>query len=141
VSGPVEFTLLFDSDCPFCRREVEWLRRRDPAGRLRTVDIAAPDFDAADFGLTRAEVVAELCGQLPDGRLTRGMESMRRAWAAVGLGWVLAPTGWPVLRRFADLGYRVFARYRVPLGRLFGRRCAGGDACGLGSGTGGQRPD
>jgi predicted DCC family thiol-disulfide oxidoreductase YuxK len=23
------FTLLYDGDCPFCRREVEWLRRRD----------------------------------------------------------------------------------------------------------------
>jgi predicted DCC family thiol-disulfide oxidoreductase YuxK len=139
VAGPIEFTLLFDSDCPFCRREVEWLRRRDRAGRLATVDIAAPDFDPAAFGLTRAEVVAELCGRLPDGRLTRGMESMRRAWSAVGLGWVLAPTGWPVLRWCADLGYRVFARYRVPMGRLFGRRCAG-DACGLGSGSDGQGP-
>jgi hypothetical protein len=27
-----------------------------------------------------------------------------------------------------DLGYVVFARYRVPLGRLFGRRCDG-DRC------------
>lgn len=40
----------------------------------------------------------------------------------------MAPTGWPVLRWFADLGYVVFARYRVPLGRLFGRRCDAG-AC------------
>jgi predicted DCC family thiol-disulfide oxidoreductase YuxK len=117
------FTLLYDSECPFCRREVGWLKRRDRHDQLAVIDIAGEDFDAARFGLSEAEVVAELHGVLPDGRVTRGMESMRRAWAAVGLGWVMAPTGWPVLRWFSDLGYRVFARYRVPLGRVFGRSC------------------
>jgi predicted DCC family thiol-disulfide oxidoreductase YuxK len=55
-----------------------------------------------------------------------GMPAIRAAWRAAGLGWVMAPTGWPVLRWLCDLGYLVFARYRVPLGRLFGRKCAGG---------------
>lgn len=123
VESP-DFTLLYDSECPFCRREVEWLKRRDRRDRLAVVDIAAPEFDPARFGLTPAQVVAELHGVLPDGTVTRGMESMRRAWAAVGLGALMAPTGWPVLRVFCDLGYRVFARYRVPMGRLFGRSCA-----------------
>jgi predicted DCC family thiol-disulfide oxidoreductase YuxK len=126
VAADPEFTLLFDSDCPMCRREVRWLQRRDRNGRLQAVDIAAPGFDAGRFGLSQEEVMAELCGVLPDGRVTRGMESMRRAWAAVGLGWVMAPTVWPLLRLLFDLGYKVFARYRVPLGRLFGRRCEDG---------------
>jgi predicted DCC family thiol-disulfide oxidoreductase YuxK len=123
VPKPPSFTLLYDSDCPFCRREVEWLKRRDRHDRLAVVDIAAEGFDSATFGLTPDEVVAELHGVLPDGRVTRGMESMRRAWDAVGLGFLMAPTGWPILRTLCDFGYRIFARYRVPLGRLFGRRC------------------
>ena len=28
------FKLLYDGECPFCRREVEWLRRRDLNGNL-----------------------------------------------------------------------------------------------------------
>ncbi|MBK8097421.1 MAG: DUF393 domain-containing protein [Planctomycetes bacterium] len=118
-----EFTLLYDSECPFCRREVDWLRRRAAGDRLAATDIAAPEFDAGRFGLTLADVRARLHGITADGHILTGMDAIRAAWRAVGLGWVMAPTGWPLLRPFADLGYRVFARYRVRLGRWFGRRC------------------
>ncbi|MBL8730335.1 MAG: DUF393 domain-containing protein [Planctomycetes bacterium] len=121
------FTLLYDSECPFCRLEVEWLQRRDRRGLLRAVDIAQPDFDAARYGLTRERVHARLHGVLADGTVVEGMPAIRAAWRAAGLGWVMAPTGWPVLRWLCDLGYVIFARYRVPLGRWFGRRC--GDRC------------
>ena len=56
------------------------------------------------------------------------METFRQAYRAAGLGWVLAPTGWPGLRRVCDALYVLFARYRVRLGRAFGRPCAG-DRC------------
>lgn len=123
-----DFTLLYDSECPFCRLEVDWLRRRDRRGRLGAIDIAAPGFDAARFGLSKERVHARLHGVRADGTVVEGMAAIRAAWSAAGLGWVMAPTGWPVLRWFADLGYLLFARYRVPLGRLFGRRCDTG-AC------------
>jgi len=123
-----EFTLLYDSKCPFCKLEVEWLQKRDGKGRLGAIDIAAEGFDAAHFGLSNELVHARLHGVQADGTVLEGMPAIRAAWRAAGLGWVMAPTGWPVLRWFADLGYIVFARYRVPLGRLFGRRC-NEDAC------------
>lgn len=120
------FTLLYDRECPFCRLEVEWLLRRDRHQQLRTVDISAPDFRAADYGLGAEAVHARLHGVTGDGVVVEGMAAIRGAWSAVGLGWVMAPTAWPVLRWFADLGYLLFARYRVRLGRLFGRRCETG---------------
>ena len=116
------FTLLYDSLCPICRREVAWLQRRDRHHRLATIDIAAPGFDAAALGLTAEGVVARLHGIDAAGKVVEGMAAMRGAWRAVGLGWLIAPTGWPVLRWLFDGAYLVFARYRVPLGRLFGRR-------------------
>lgn len=125
-----EFTLLYDRECPFCRLEVEWLLRRDRRGRLGAVDISAVGFDAARYGLDRERVHARLHGVRSDGTVVEGMAAIRAAWRAAGLGWVMAPTGWPVLRWFADLGYLVFARYRVPLGRVFGRRCVDG-SCGV----------
>lgn len=122
------FTLLYDSLCPICRREVDWLKRRDRNGRLATIDIAAPGFDPAPLGLSAERVVARLHGIDADGRVVEGMAAMRGAWRAVGLGWLIAPTGWPLLRWLFDGMYRVFARYRVPLGRLFGRRAVSCDA-------------
>jgi predicted DCC family thiol-disulfide oxidoreductase YuxK len=121
------FTLLYDSLCPICRREVDWLKRRDRNGRLATIDIAAPGFDPAPLGLTSERVVARLHGIEADGRVVEGMAAMRGAWRAVGLGWLIAPTGWPLVRYLFDGMYLVFARYRVPLGRLFGRRAASCD--------------
>ena len=123
---PRTFTLLYDSECPFCRLEVDWLRRRDRHGLLRAEDIAAPGFDAARYGLSKERVHARLHGVTASGTVVEGMPAIRAAWRAAGVGWVVAPTGWPVLRWLFDLGYLLFARYRVPLGRLFGRRCAGG---------------
>jgi len=122
------FTLLYDSECPFCRLEVAWLQRRDRGGLLRAEDIARPEFDPVRFGLTRERVHARLHGVMADGTVIEGMPAMRAAWRAAGLGWVMAPTGWPVLRWGFDLLYVAFARYRRPLGRLFGRRCAS-DGC------------
>ena len=129
--APSSFTVLYDSACPFCRAEVRWLLRRAPTGALAAEDIADPRFDPGRFGLTRDEVVRELCGVRSDGVVTRGMESIRACYRAAGLGWLVAWTEWPGFRRVADAGYRLFARYRVPLGRwITGERCDSG-ACGV----------
>ena len=113
------FTLLYDGECPLCAREVRMLQRLDRRGRLRFEDIAAPDFDPARYGATRESLMARIHGVLPDGTVVEGLEVFRRAYAAVGLGWLLAPTRWPGLRRVADAAYRWFARNRL---RLTGRR-------------------
>jgi len=118
-----QITVLYDGDCPLCTREIEMLRRRDPEGRAaRFEDIAAPGFDPARYGKTRAELMARIHGVLPDGRLVEGVEVFRRVYAAVGLGWLVRPTGWPLLRPAFDAAYRWFARNRL---RLTGRS----DAC------------
>ncbi len=41
------------------------------------------------------------------------MEVFRRAYGAVGLGWLPAPSRWPGLRQLFDAAYRVFARNRL----------------------------
>lgn len=125
-ASPPDFTLLYDGECPLCSREVAMLRRRDRAGRLGCIDISAPGFDAARYGTTQGALMARIHGVLPDGRLVRDVEVFRRAYAAVGLGWLVAPTRWPLLRPLFDAAYRVFARNRL---RWTGREaaaCAGG---------------
>lgn len=122
-----DFTLLYDGDCPLCSREVAMLRRRDRArGALALVDIAAADFDPTRYGRARETLMARIHGVLPDGTVIEGMEVFRRAYAAVGLGWVLAPSRWPLLGRGFDAAYRWFARNRL---RLTGREPACGTAC------------
>ncbi len=121
------FTIFIDGDCALCRHEARLLERLDgERNRLHIVDIAAPDFDAARYGRTQTAFMGSIHGQLADGRLVTGMEVFRRAYAAVGLGWLLAPTGWPVVRPIVDLLYRGFARLRP---HLPGRTTSSCDRC------------
>jgi predicted DCC family thiol-disulfide oxidoreductase YuxK len=126
------FTIYFDGDCPFCVREVSWLLKRSArsGGRLAGIDIAAPEFDPEAHGADREAFMARIHGRRQGGELIEGMQVFREAYAAVGLGWLTAPTGWPLLKPLFDLGYRIFARHRVRLGGLFGRACDTG-ACQL----------
>jgi predicted DCC family thiol-disulfide oxidoreductase YuxK len=117
-AGP-EITVLHDGACPLCAREVALLRRLDRGrGRIGFEDIATQGFDPARHGRRLDELMARIHGVLPDGRLVEGVEVFRRAYAAVGCGWLLAWTRWPGLRRVAEAGYRAFARNRL---RLTGR--------------------
>lgn len=118
------FKLLYDGECPFCRREVRWLQRWNRQGYLAFEDIASPDFDPSLYGTSREELLGVIHGVFPDGRIVRKIEVFRQAYRAIGLGWLVAPTGWPILRRLFDGLYSLLARYRVRLGRLFGRSCA-----------------
>ena len=105
-------TLLYDAQCPVCSLEMDHLRERCVDGRLLFVDIAEPGFDAARYGLTHAAVDAEIHGIRTDGSVLKGVEVLRLAYAAAGLGWVMRPTGWAPLRPAFDAGYRLFARHR-----------------------------
>jgi predicted DCC family thiol-disulfide oxidoreductase YuxK len=120
------FRILIDGACPLCKREGDLLLKLDKGrGNLVLEDIASPTFDASKYGTTFDAVMGSIHGVLPGGKLVSGMEVFRRAYAAVGFGWVLAWSAWPGLRVIADAGYKVFAKYRL---RLTGRgaACEGG---------------
>ncbi|MDR3456757.1 MAG: DUF393 domain-containing protein [Verrucomicrobiae bacterium] len=129
VTKPWEFKLLYDGQCPMCRREVEWLRRRNHEERLAFEDISLPGFEAVRYGLTQEEVLSVMHGVYPGGRIITKVAAFRQAYQCVGLGWLLAPTDWPLLRGLFNWGYERFARNRVAMGRLFGGPACPDGAC------------
>ncbi len=107
-------TLFFDGACPICRREMQSLRRRDRARRLRFEDVRAPGF-ATPPGATLDDLLTALHGRTARGGLVIGVETVRLAYRAVGLGWLLAPTTWPLLRGACEHAYLWLARHRFAL--------------------------
>jgi predicted DCC family thiol-disulfide oxidoreductase YuxK len=114
--------IFFDGACPLCCRKVRLYRSRDLFQRINWIDIAAPDFNPAAFGLDANRVNQEMHALLPDGRVVTGVEALREIWRA------LPPRGWtrlllvllrlPGAMPLARILYRLFARNRY---RLTGR--------------------
>ncbi len=122
MDSPVpQFTMLYDGECPLCVREVRWLKKRDSKNSLQLIDITDAEFKAEEFGKTQDELMAKIHGVTSAGELVEGVEVFRQAYSAVGLGYLLSLTKYPVIRELSDLAYRGFAKIRIPLGRLLGR--------------------
>ena len=121
-------TLLYDGGCPICVQEMTRLHRLDKRERLRFVDIAAPDFDAARHAATKDEMMTLMHAELADGRMLKGVDALHAAYSAVGLGWLWAPARWRLLRPYADRLYARVARERMRLSRALGAQCSG-DRC------------
>jgi predicted DCC family thiol-disulfide oxidoreductase YuxK len=123
----MQFEVFFDGDCPLCLKEIQMLRRLDRKNnRIRFTDIAEPGFNPeAETGLPMEELMAEIYGRMPNGELVRGMEVFRQLYGAVGLGFVFAPTKWPLLEPVFNAAYSAFAKNRLRLtGRCASAECS-----------------
>lgn len=118
------YKILVDGLCPLCVREANFMRRLDRGrGYLKIVDITEQGFDPADYGATHDEVMGKIHGVGRDGGVETGMQVFRRAYGVLGWGWLIAWTGWPVVKPLIDRFYVWFARNRL---RLTGRDCEDG---------------
>jgi predicted DCC family thiol-disulfide oxidoreductase YuxK len=116
-----ELTVLYDGGCPLCVREVTFLRQRDrrrnaERARLAFVDIDAADYDpAAHHNISYREAMGRIHGIDASGRVLRDLAVFRRAYELIGLGWVYAPTRWPLLGSLGSGLYGLWANWRLAI--------------------------
>jgi len=114
----VKLTFLYDGACAICDTEAARLRRWNRGkGTLSFVDISADGFDPRPYGATLMDLMGRVHAVRTDGTVLIGMDAIRAAYDEVGLGWLLAPTRWPGLRRLFDRCYLWFARNRYRISR------------------------
>lgn len=118
TDGDYDLEVFFDADCPLCRREIDWLRRRDRHSRVRFTDLTQIDYDADKCEKSFDELMAEIHGRLPNGTWITGVEVFRQLYSAVGMRWLVLPTRLPIVSHILEWGYRLFAKNRL---RLTGR--------------------
>ena len=112
-----QIKLLYDGECPLCLREVNFLQRQD-AGRDRVafVDIAADDYSPeANGGVDFETAMGRIHAVLPDGTVIKNVEVFRRVYNILGIGWIYAVTKLPVIGRFVDWLYEMWADRRLAL--------------------------
>ena len=123
TSASPQLTLLYDGGCPLCVREVTFLRGRDQrlhpgAPRLAFVDIDDAHYNPANHGdISYREAMGRIHALASNGRVLRDVEVFREAYRLIGLGWLYAPTAWPLLKPLTDGAYGLWARWRLPLTR------------------------
>jgi predicted DCC family thiol-disulfide oxidoreductase YuxK len=110
--------LLYDGQCPLCRKSVRLLRRMDTLGRLEFADARDPgQWPRCGVELDAGRLLEEMHLVTPDGKVVyTGFDAFRWAAARVPLLWgvwpVLFAPGVPWLGRRA---YRWVARNRFGL--------------------------
>jgi predicted DCC family thiol-disulfide oxidoreductase YuxK len=115
-----QIKLLYDGQCPLCLREVDSLRRRDGGrGLVAFVDVADLTYDPAQHGGVEFETaMGRIHAVLADGTVIQNVEVFRRIYTVLGMGWIYAATGWPLVGPLVDGLYGVWADWRL---RLTGR--------------------
>eukprot|EP01038_Epipyxis_sp_PR26KG_P007658 gene7658-10421_t len=114
-----QIDLLYDSDCPICAMEVEFLRKRDIFHKIRFTDLSSPDYNPADHGNVQfSEGMRKIRAVLPDKSVITGVEVFRQTYRAIGLGWIFDLTNVPLIGRAADYIYDLWAENRL---RITGR--------------------
>lgn len=112
-------TLLYDESCPLCKLEIDNLKARNNKDLLRFIDVSAEDFDDSAYPASKKDMMDIIHAIRPDGSVAKGVEVFRLAYAAVGLGWITAPTGFPILKPLFDWAYIRIARNRYRLSNRF----------------------
>ena len=117
--GPASWRikLLYDGDCPLCMREVNFLRQKDQGrGLVAFTDIADEAYDPAENGgVDFATAMGRIHAVLPGGTVVNNVEVFRRVYDILGMGWIYAPTRWPILGPLVDWMYGLWADWRLAL--------------------------
>lgn len=112
-----QIKLLYDGDCPLCLREVNFLQKKDNGrGLVAFTNVAADDYDpAANGNVSFTAAMERIHAVRPDGTVIQNVEVFRQIYSVLGIGWLYAPTQWPILGAVADKLYSIWADWRLKL--------------------------
>ena len=111
-----KLTIFFDGGCPLCKREVDFLKSRNQSGYLDFIDIDNSDFSLdLKYGITYKQAMERIHALKSDGSVIKDIKVFQEAYSLIGLGWIYAPTKFPIIDKFIDYIYILWAKYRLKL--------------------------
>jgi predicted DCC family thiol-disulfide oxidoreductase YuxK len=103
TSSKTKDTLFYDGECPICNAEISKLEAQID-GDLVCVDIHS----AVSTPIDKQELFSQLHLLRADGKLLVGLEANVAAWQHTKWRAVANILLWPVIRWFAELGYKAW---------------------------------
>ena len=110
MKSSITIDLLYDGNCRFVMRTIQFLKRLDRRNRIHLTNTAARKFDAASFDKSQGELTAEIYARLADGTWLKGLDAFRELSSAVGLAPLVLVTRLPLIRPALNVGYGLFAK-------------------------------
>tara|TARA_Y100001968_G_scaffold158772_1_gene145203 strand:+ start:425 stop:823 length:399 start_codon:yes stop_codon:yes gene_type:complete len=112
----VKLTIFFDGGCPLCKREIDFLQSRNHKGHLNFIDINSSDFSLdLKYGITYKQAMQRIHALKSDGSVINDIRVFQEAYSLIGLGWIYAPTKVPILDKFFEFIYVLWAKYRLKI--------------------------
>ena len=111
-----KLTFLYDGGCPLCRRETDFLKRRDKLGNIKFVDINCDDYDPVNYqNISYEKAMSNLHGILSNGNTIKGLDVLAYSYQLIGLGWIYYPLKIPVISNFLKIIYSFWAKNRLQI--------------------------
>ncbi|MDP2867199.1 demethoxyubiquinone hydroxylase family protein [Methyloversatilis sp.] len=111
-------TVLYDGDCPLCRREVGVYRGLRPLRPLHWVDVSDTQVPLPTAG-DRASYLARFHVRRDSGEVLSGARAFIALWAALpGWRWLARAGALPGVASVLEVGYRGFLRVRPSMQRV-----------------------
>jgi predicted DCC family thiol-disulfide oxidoreductase YuxK len=110
--------IFYDGNCPLCSTEMSQLQRFDIDKKIVFADLNASDFSVRYAHIDKDKAMAYLHAQTQSGEIVYGLDATYLAWKTVGKHRWLKIFRLPIIRLFADCGYRLFAKYRHTISQL-----------------------
>ena len=112
----LKLTIFFDGGCPLCKREVDFLQSKNQKGALSFIDINTSDFSSdLKYGITYKQAMDRIHAMKSDGSVIKDIKVFQEAYSLIGLGWIYAPTKLPILDKFIEFIYGLWAKYRLKI--------------------------
>ncbi len=110
-----KLNLLYDGECPLCVREVNFLQKKDAGrGLVKFTDIASLDYNPAQNGGVDFETaMGRIHAVRADGSIVKNVAVFQEVYDAIGIGWMYAPTKWPIVGPLVNKIYDIWADWRL----------------------------
>ncbi len=128
IEEALQLTVLYDGECPLCRREISVYRSLQPLEadtRVYFEDVsnaALPLLSALPPGTTREQLLARFHVRDRDGQLVSGARAFLALWAVLpGWRWLARAGSLPGMASLMERAYNIFMRGRPMLQRWASR--------------------